>query len=86
MAGVCEHLFDGDLCKKCGAYRCPDCNGDGEVECGCFHGMRSVDWSGSGLSENVVCDTCGGSGRKHCPNCGGSGGVPVAQDKGSPAC
>lgn len=62
--GKCEryvHLWitGQDLCRRCGAKPCPDCNGNGSIQFGDTYG---VDGAIIRLGELVDCSTCHGRG------------------------
>jgi len=46
---------------------CPDCEGSGEVVCGCFYDADG---------DLVLCGECNGGGYKPCPTCKGTGKDP----------
>jgi len=76
----CEDDDDCDKCNDCvdcadcdgKGYRdeyieeCPECGGDGEVECDCAGGLGSY-------AADDDCLACGGSGVHTCPACKGTG-------------
>jgi len=54
-----------------GIEDCPECEGDGGIECDDCNG------TGDGLEIDTICDSCGGTGSFECHTCEGAGSIPV---------